>query len=314
MPKSIPREVKLITEHKVDKKEYKEKNNISYSQFLSFQTCPHQWYLRYIRKLGTYEPSIHTVFGTAMHETIQTWLEKMYATTIKEAMEMDLDALLKERMYNTYKKEKFRAGHEHFSTPSEMEAFYNDGKEILDFLKRKRGFYFSTKSTYLVGVEIPLVVDIKTNLYFKGYIDLVFYNELTRKYYIIDIKTSTSGWNQFAKKDEKKIAQLVLYKTFFAEQFNVDPEQINLTYFILKRKVPEDPMYPAMGKRVQEFSPVAGKIKRAKVKKSLLEFVKEGFDSEGNYIDKDYFKNASKSSCMFCEFKENKFLCNQGIF
>lgn len=314
MPKSVPKEVSLIKEYKVNKAEFKDENNISYSQFLSYNTCPHQWYLRYVRKLGIYEPSIHTVFGTAMHETIQTWLDKMYSETIKSAMEMDLNALLRERMTKTYKKEKFRAGHKHFSNPLEMESFYNDGVEILNYLKKKRPSYLKNKNTYLVGIETPLMFKLKSNLYFKGFIDLVLYDDLFKKYTILDIKTSTSGWGDYAKKDEKKTAQIVLYKSFFAEQFNVDPEDIEVKYIILKRKVPEEPEFASMGRRIQEFSPPSGKIKRGQVRKALSTFIEHCFDDNGNYQDKDYDKNACKSSCMFCEFKENKFLCNQGIF
>lgn len=314
MPKAIPSKVKIIKEHKVPKIKKGEQNSISYSQLLSYSTCPHQWYLRYVKNLGTYEPSIHTVFGTAMHETIQAWLEKMHSSTIKASMEMDLNSLLRDRMTKTYKKEKYRAGHTHFSNPLEMESFYNDGVEILNYLKKKRPLYLSGKGNYLVGIEIPLLLELKTNLFFKGFIDLVFYNEVFKKYTIIDIKTSTSGWNEFAKKDEKKTAQLVLYKTFFAEQFNTDPEDIEVKYLILKRKVPEDPEFASMGRRIQEFSPASGKIKRGKVKKTLMDFVENCFQETGHYQDKDYEKNACKSSCMFCEFKENKFLCNAGIF
>ena len=31
------------------------------------------------------EPSIHLLFGTAMHEVIQTWLEVMYFDSVKNA-------------------------------------------------------------------------------------------------------------------------------------------------------------------------------------------------------------------------------------
>ena len=313
MPK-IPKAVKVIQEHKLPKLNKEEDKSVSYSQYLSYATCPHQWYLKYVRNLGSYEPSIHTVFGTAMHSVIQDWLEVMYSTTIKEAMQMDLNTMLRDKMTSTYKQEKYRAGHEHFSNPLEMESFYNDGVQILDFLKKKRGYYFSTKNTYLVGVEIPLLHPLRKGVYFKGFIDLVFFNELLNKFYIVDIKTSTSGWNKWAKQDEKKLSQLVLYKEYFAEQFNVDVESIDITYFIIKRKVPDDPEYPAMGKRVQEFSPASGKIKRGKVKRDLFTFIEDGFDNEGNYLEKDYLKNASKSSCRFCEFRENKYLCNQAVF
>ena len=49
---------------------------------------------------------------------------------------------------------------------------------------------------------------------YKGYLDLVFYHERSNKIKIIDIKTSTKGWNKWQKKDDSKQAQLLLYTTF----------------------------------------------------------------------------------------------------
>jgi RecB family exonuclease len=310
--KKVPKQVKLIQEHKRQSIKRDEKN-ISYSQFLSYNTCPHQWYLNYVRNLAVYPPSIHTVFGTSMHETIQKWLEVMYQEGVKQATEMDLHSFLEERMYVIYRQEKGKSGGEHFSTPEQLQEFYEDGKLILDYLKKKRSEYFSTRNNHLVGVEIPLVLNVKKGLYFKGFIDLVFYNEVGDVYTIVDIKTSTSGWNNEAKKDEKKISQLILYKEFFARQFNVDVEKVFVEYIILKRKVPIEPEYASMGKRIQSFVPSSGKLKRTYVTKKLQEFIDECFDDDGKYIEKEYLKDASKSNCMFCPFKENKFLCNQAV-
>ena len=38
-------------------------------------------------------------FGTAMHETIQTWLDTIYNGKVKDANAMDLDALLYGLLY-----------------------------------------------------------------------------------------------------------------------------------------------------------------------------------------------------------------------
>ena len=313
MKKKIPPQVKLIKEHKLPKIT-REDSNISYSQFYSYQTCPHQWYLTYVKKLALYTPSIHTVFGTAMHETIQDWVTVMYEGKVKDAMNMDLDALLETKMFNVYKQEKARSGHEHFSTPEELNSFYQDGKLILEYLKKNRSALFgNTRDNYLVGTEVPLLVELKPSLFFKGYIDLIFYNEISKKYYIVDFKTSTSGWNDYAKKDEKKVAQLVLYKEFFSKQFGVGVESIDIEYVILKRKVPVNAEFASMSRRVQSFIPPSGKIKSAYYNKELQNFIDNCFDDDGNHIEKDYLKNASKSSCNFCQFKDNKFLCSQAV-
>ena len=308
MPKKVPPKVKQVLEAKGRRLKEDEKN-ISFSQFYMYSQCPHKWYLTYVRNLSPYQPSIYTTFGTALHETIQEWLEVMYTKTAREAEEIDLHALLRERMIKTYKKEKYKNGHEHFSNDTEMNSFLEDGIQILDYLKKKRNVYFPIKGTYLAGIEVPILHPIKENLFFKGFIDLVFYNKNTDRFRIVDIKTSTSGWNNYAKKDTDKISQVLLYKEYFAKQFDTDVEKIDVEYFIVKRKVPADPEFPSMGRRVQEFKPTAGKINRGRALKKIGEFIKEGFDSSGQFIDKVYQKKPSKSNCRFCVFKDNP-LCN----
>lgn len=310
MAKKLPRQVKLVKESSIKQK--KGSKHVSYSQLSSYATCPRQWYLSYVRNLAPYQASIHAVFGTAMHETIQNWLTVMYEQTAKAANEIDLNAYLYERLVANYKIQKRLNSHEHFSTSDELQMFYLDGKHILDYLKKKRGAYFSTKKTYLAGVETLLYQELRPGVYFKGFIDLVFYNEVLDKWLIIDIKTSTSGWNDFAKKDDKKIAQILLYKEFFAKQFDIDIEKIDIQYFILKRKVPVEADFAVMQRRVQEWAPASGKIKRGKAISMMESFVKEAIDMEGNFIERDYQTTPSKNNCRFCVFN-NSPLCGDSI-
>ena len=60
-------------------------NKISYSQFSQWDKYPHMWKLNYVDKLGTFQDNIYTIFGTSIHETIQTYLVCYYERTIKEA-------------------------------------------------------------------------------------------------------------------------------------------------------------------------------------------------------------------------------------
>ena len=310
MAKKLPKAVTLVQEHKVEKYDRKENKNISFSQFLMYSNCAYQWYLAYPKKLAPYSPSIHTVFGTALHETIQEWLEVIYNQSVKQANEMDLSELLLDRMRKTYKKERYNNGHKDFTTSEELQQFHNDGVEILNYLKKKRNIYFSTKGTYLVGIEIPIVQKVKPGLYYKGFIDVVFYNETLGKYLIIDIKTSTRGWSEYEKKNEAKVSQILLYKEYFAQQFEVDVESIDVEYFIVRRKIFEGGEF--VPKRVQEFKPPSGNIKRGKAISAINKFVSEAFTDQGEYIEKEYPKSPSKSNCMFCPFKGNP-LCKEAV-
>ena len=286
MPKKIPQLVKLVQESKI--KQTRANKHISYSQLSSFENCPKQWYLTYVKNLAPYKPSIHAVFGTAMHETIQTWLDVLYNDTIKKANEMDLEALLLENMHKAYKAQKVMYSHEHFSDQKELESFLKDGVAILEFLKKKRVLYFSSKNTYLAGIETLLYQELRPGVFFKGLIDIVLYNETVDKWYVIDLKTSTSGWSDYVKKDDTKIAQVLLYKEFFAKQFNIDIEKIEVVYYILKRKVPMEAEFASMQRRVQEFKPPSGKIKTGKAISMMNKFVQETLDQAGNFFDKDF--------------------------
>lgn len=310
MPKKIPQLVKLVQESKI--KQTKANKHISYSQLSSFETCPKQWYLTYVKNLAPYKPSIHAVFGTAMHETIQSWLDVLYNDTIKKANEMDLHSLLQENMVKAYKAQKAMYSHEHFSDQNEMNLFYLDGIHILDFLKKKRVLYFSNKNTYLAGIETLLYQELRPGVFFKGLIDIVLYNETVDKWYIIDLKTSTSGWSDYVKKDNTKIAQVLLYKEFFAKQFNIDIDKIEVVYYILKRKVPMEAEFASMQRRIQEFKPPSGKIKRGEAVAMMTKFVKETLDEAGNFFDKDFQATPSESSCRFCVFRNNP-ICPQGV-
>ena len=303
MSKKLKGKVKKVWESKIKQKP-SENKHISYSQLSSFATCNKQWYWTYVKKLAPYQGSIHATFGTAMHETVQTWLEVMYHKTVKEADQIDLDKLLYENMIKAYKSAKVQNGHEHFSNQDELTKFWIDGKHILKYLKSKRRAYFSTKGTYLAGVETLLYHELRPGVKFKGFVDLVFYNEVLDKWLIVDIKTSTSGWRVEAKKDLNRIAQILLYKEFFSKQFDIPLEKIDVEYFILKRRVPKDAEFASMQSRVQTFRPANGKVKMKQATTLMEHFVEEAVSPEGEYIEKDYKTNPSKSNCHFCVFKK----------
>ena len=80
-----------------------DERKISYSQFSMYSQCPKHWELAYAKNLRTYSQSIHTIFGTAMHETLQHYLTVMYEKSVKEADAIDLHAMLKQYMVDLYK-------------------------------------------------------------------------------------------------------------------------------------------------------------------------------------------------------------------
>jgi len=77
-------------------------NSISYSQFSIYLQCPRKWELEYVQNLRQFEQSIHTIFGTAMHETLQNYLHVTYNQSAKKADELSLSSDLQSRLVTLY--------------------------------------------------------------------------------------------------------------------------------------------------------------------------------------------------------------------
>jgi len=291
--------VKVVWESKIKQKPSK-LTHVSYSSISTYNKCPKLWDLQYRKKVIPFTQNIYTTFGSAFHETLQTYLEVLYHNSVKEANDMDINKLLYDNMIKAYKSGKAINGHEHYSTADELNQFWLDGKHILEFIKKKRAVYFSTKHMMLAGVETLLYQELKPGVVFKGLVDLVFYNKTLDEWTVMDIKTSTSGWRDSQKKNPNLTAQVVLYKEFFAKQFGIDRDKINVEFFIVKRRVPKDAMYASMQRRVQEFSPNAGPRKTKQVLESMNNFLDNVLDSNGKYLDIDHECKSPLGKCDNC--------------
>ena len=105
----------------------------------------YQWKLQYVDKIKTSEPSIHTIFGSAM-QVIQLYLGCMYNFTAKEADQQNLEDLLRRKMKEFYDKEIVETEKLHLVKREDMVEFYEQGLEIIDWFRKKRNQYFSKRS------------------------------------------------------------------------------------------------------------------------------------------------------------------------
>ena len=282
--------------------------SVSYSQFSMWASCPHKWYLTYVENKQPYQASIHTVFGTAFHETIQDYITAMYNESGAAADRMDLIELFQDKFREVYSKE-YKAAGAHFSDPVQMGEFFEDAVAILNFIKKNRNKLFTIRKMRLLGIEIPLLLNVANNIFLKGFIDFVLYDEDLDKVYIYDIKTSTRGWSDSEKKDDNKIAQILLYKEYFSKQFGFDVEKIEVEYFIVKRKIWEQSEYAIP--RTQSFKPASGKNKRKQAVENFQSFIKDCFNDGGKPQMKSYLKNVGESSCKWCPYKDSPDLCDK---
>lgn len=276
---------------------------VSFSQYSMWSTCPQQYKLAYIDGLSESGSNIHSIFGTAMHETLQHYLDKCLRISKSQADKMiDLKEYLKERMRETYLKEAEGEIGSTICTKEEMVEFLHDGNVLLDWFQKSKNFnkFFSLKHDELVAIEQPINTKIAEGVNFMGFIDLIIRDTFTGKYRIIDFKTSTAGWSKYQKSDPVKNSQILLYKKFYAEMIGVSEDMIDVEFIILKRKVTVREDIPTH--RISKHIPASGKPSINKAWAGFKGFVESVFDESGNYrLNTNYNKKPSKL-CDWCEF------------
>ena len=272
------------------------KKRVSFSQYSTFLKCPQKWYLDYVKNLRVKDDNINTTFGTSIHHAFQTYLTSLYNEGVGIADALDVKKLFLDKFNEEIKKVK-DVKEEDFTD------FIFDGNDIVDtFCKSaNRLKHFPTKDYELVGIEIPLEMPIKNNVEFVGFIDIVLKEKNKEYYKIIDFKTSSSGWNSYMKEDVSKLAQLHLYKSVYSKKFNVPLNNIEVEFFIVKRKLYENVSFPQS--RIQIFRPAAGPTIIKESIKSFVEFLDYGFTPDGNYNENNQYIKVpgnGKKHCKYC--------------
>jgi ATP-dependent exoDNAse (exonuclease V) beta subunit len=302
-------------------KDQKTITSVSFSQYSMWLKCPMHWKLAYIDKLAPYESSINTVFGDAIHEPLQKYLECLYTKGSVEADAIDVHAIFNSKFEEGIKELKIATDEQMLLTEEErdelglitqeqIQSFKLDGKNILDHVMSPtiRRKHFPSKVYEFIGVELPLEIPIrKGKILYKGYLDIVLKDKMTNKILILDFKTSTYGWNKYQKMDRTKLDQLLLYKRFYHQLYKIPMDQIDVQFFVMKRKLYEDVKFPQ--DRIQRISPPDGKLSIRAVEQSFLEFINDCFTPEGTHNkDKNYIKNPEKGrkNCKYCIFKTLK--------
>jgi len=225
-----------------------------------------------------------------MHETLQEYMELMYNKGQQHADEFDAHKHFQEGFLGLYKGDVEKVGGVHFATQKELIEFTNDGLEIIDFFLKYRQDHFHKHGWKLLGIEMPVLLaphEDYPNVKLMGKLDLVMFDETMHRVVIWDIKTSTRGWTKYDKNNKIKTSQMVMYKKYFAEQYNVPVDNIDVRYFIVKRKIPDNPKYPIMKSRIQKFEPSSGKTTQNKMVKNMRAFIEDVFIDGSHMYDTD---------------------------
>ena len=280
------------------------RKRVSYSQYSMYSKCPQQYYLNYIAGKRIYEASLNMCFGTAIHHAIQEFITALYTKGQVEADSMDVYKLFKDKFKEETEKAKTKDGLTF--TEDEYKEFEYDGDDILNtFLATSNRIkHFPSNRYEFIGVELPLEMDIKYNVQFVAFVDLILKDKRSGKIKIFDFKTSSNGWNKWQLADTAKTDQVLLYKAFYSKKFNVPLSDITVEFFILKRKLYEDVKYPQS--RIQVFSPSHTKDSIISTLNEFTSFVESCFTEDGNFnVNGKFPKIAGKNykNCKYCSHK-----------
>lgn len=232
-----------------------------------------------------------------MHETIQTWLISrtnqipISEESLKEAFRLNLFAEFQQAKTTKLLCDK-----------ATLKEYYKDGCAILGHLHRNADHYFPSEQRELLGVELPLDVPLTEHIKFLAYLDIVTKDTETNRIFIYDLKTSKAGWN-YEKRDPRKVNQLLLYKSFYSEQFGVPSKDITVEFVILKRKTAQ--------MRVEKFRP---QVSAQQARRLFDGFVSETFDSSGIARLDNLPPTPSKHACRFCPFNQRPDLCSSSYY
>ncbi len=269
------------------------KIHISFSEFSLFNQCGHRHLLE--KYLGIFQqpPSIHLYFGNAIHSAIESALKNKL--NIDSILSLFKFTFAKDMMDNMKDTPEFK---------NEFENFLEQGEQILITLELYKIF----EDYEIIAIEEALYENLHLNYYFKGFIDLVVRHKITKRYKIIDWKTSGTDWDVKKKKsDEIFLAQMRFYKFFWGKKNNVALKDIDCGYVVLNRLTNKNnpKSYPG---RIQE---VDIDSTESEIKYSLE---KLAHTMKSIHIDKHFPKikhTIGFKGCIFCPLKGGQHpLCN----
>jgi len=263
------------------------KHHISYSEFRQYQVCPYLYKLQYVDGIDLFEDNMFFAFGKALHKVAEVQLGTEEEKDWRELFELTFLQYLMEikKKNSSYEFDEILL--------MEMRA---QGKILAPIIKSSLKEYFGDFE--VLGREKEFYEEIRNlnllkKMNFKGFIDLVIKTKKDNKVIILDFKSSTFGWYGRDRNDKLKLYQLIYYKHFYAQKYNIDLNDIETYFCLLKRTVKKD--------YVEIFKITSGE-KRINNALQLLE------KSINSIIEGKFWKN--KRSCGKCKLYDTE-LCKK---
>ena len=252
-------------------------SHISYSELKDWNFCSYYHKLTRVEGIDGFKGNEYTAFGSAMHSVCEKKLlqedvsDDFFIKELKKNIsELDDDMEINKRL---------------------VLDMMGQGKRIIPEIEESISDYFDEYE--VLAVEMPLMEDIECHddYKFKGFIDAVIATP-DGKVHIFDWKTCSWGWNAQKKSDRIVTYQLTLYKKYFCQKMNIDPEDVETHFALLKRT--------AKNNHVEFFRVTSGKKKTENALKLLEKALY-------NIKNKRYIKNRlSCTSGYGCKFYKTK--------
>lgn len=216
----------------------KPKFSISFSEYSTFQECPHKWFLNYMLKIPS-DTNEELIFGSALHDTIETMLTDKMLMRMSHNMDV-VDSIFKDHLKKQIVEIKdvnlLKKMNEAWAAP----MFAKQARGLLQELNIKKRF----ADYEFIDVEIkldglPILERDDVVITYKGFIDLVLMDKKTGRYLIIDWKSSRKPWNIVEKEQGVNFyTQLKLYKHFYSIKKEIPIDTIDLAFYNLPREEP----------------------------------------------------------------------------
>ena len=255
------------------------KPHLSFSELRDWQDCSFRHKLKYVDKIGLFEPAPIMDFGTAVHSACEDFLRS-------REMKPEIAVESIKKFFETHKARP--AYH-----PTLLATFLKEAASICNDVPK---FMDETFPDWQY-------VDAEHNLYepmekyphaFKGFIDGIIKTKGKRGedlHWLIDWKTTAWGWTADKKSDPKVHQQLIFYKNYWTTKTVTNPKDVRCGFVLLKRTAKS-------GSHCELIKVSVGDVttgRSLKVLNSAVNSIRKGL----------VIKN--RGSCQYCEYKDTEF-------
>jgi|TARA_R110001606_G_scaffold74928_3_gene173678 hypothetical protein len=203
------------------------KKHISYSELRIHSECPYKWYLQYVKNISGFTGNVYTAFGTAIHSVCeQSALKKLELEDFP--LHFDKEFLVELMKLDEKPKNKMIV-----DMREQSRGIFDKIAPALEEMFPGYEVYSSEEAIY------EPITELKFERFLKGFIDVVLKTP-DGKYHILDWKSCSWGWDAKKKADKMVGYQLTLYKKFFCEKHDIEPELVETYFGLLKRTAKKD--------------------------------------------------------------------------